>query len=259
MREFLSRFRFLPQYTLMVGIERERFVVDNKGKPTPQVERVLALLPQDGRFGYELSACQLEDRVGPVSIQEVRQQLFQNDAVIQSVLEQLGLQYQFCEVASAQMNTTVFNDPTGRYQQIVQRLKPEELLAACRVAATHVHIGMPDMPTALRVYNQVIPHWSALCEVIQHSNGERLSIYRKMAPDYVPQRYESLEAFYRYAERQGFDKDPRQNWQLIRMSVHGTIEFRMGGATDSHDEVLAFAQACHRLCANALHQQSFAN
>lgn len=255
MREFLSKFRFLPQYTLMVGVERERFIVNQEGKPQPQAERALALLPKDGRFGYELSACQLEDRVGPLPITEVRRHLRQNDALIRAVLNELGLQYRFCEVAPIDMDTTVFNDPTGRYQQIVRRLNNEELLAACRVAATHVHVGMPDMTSALRVYNQVIPHWRELCEVIHHSKGERLSIYRQMAPDYVPRKYESLEAFYGYANTQGFANDPRQNWQLIRLSVHGTIEFRMGGATDSYDEVVAYASACHRLCANALAQK----
>lgn len=258
MQEFLSRFTYKPEFTLMVGVERERFLVNDNGTPQPKAEKVLQLLPKDGRFGYELSACQLEDRVGPLPISKVREQLAQNDEDIQEVLKFLGLHYAFCEVASVDMDTTVFNDPTGRYQQIVKRLKHEELLAACRVAATHVHVGMPNMETALRVYNQVIPQWVNLCEVIHHSNGERLSIYREMAPDYVPRPYESIEAFYNYARQHGFDSDPRQNWQLIRLSVHGTIEFRMGGATDSHDEVVAYAQDCHDLCANALMNESFA-
>ena len=146
------------------------------------------------------------------------------------------------------MDLTVYDDPTGRYQQIIKNMPIDILRAACRVAGTHVHIGMPNMKMALKVYNGVIHHWANLAEIINESKGERLEIYKMMAKSYEPVPYKSVEEFYKDACSQGFEKDPRKNWQLIRITVHGTIEFRMGGATASHTLINKFARECYRVC-----------
>lgn len=256
MRNFFSLFKFDPSKVLCVGVERERFLVNESGDPVPESESVLNLLPKDNTFGYELSACQLEDRVGPVRLSDLLFGLRVNDLAIESALNKLGLKQAFYEVADENMDLTVFNDPTGRYQEIVKTMPRPVLLTACRLAGTHVHIGMPDLKTALQVYNEVIPKCDDLCASIDNSNGERLSLYREMVPGYQPIPYASLEHFYDDAVECGFDKDPRKNWQLIRITIHGTIEFRMGGTTASHDEVFRFATACHDLCEDALHSVS---
>ena len=81
-----------------------------------------------------------------------------------------------------------------------------------------------------------------------YRQSERLDIYKMMAQRYEPIPYESVQEFYNDACSHGFDTDPRKNWQLIRITVHGTIEFRMGGATASHALVNKFARECYRVC-----------
>ena len=252
MKKFKQLFKFNPDKVLNIGVERERFLVNILGEPIPETERVLKILPTDGRFGYELSGCQLEDRVGPVRLYALVDALRENDREITKALAELEIYDSFMEVAGEDMDLSVYNDPTGRYQRIVKDMPRETLLAACRVAGTHVHVGMPDLETALLVYNKVIPEWEDLCECINNSNGERLRIYQTMAPDYIPKPYESVGAFYEDALEKGFDKDPRKNWQLIRITVHGTIECRMGGSTADYEKIQKFAARCHQLCQGAL-------
>jgi Glutamate-cysteine ligase family 2(GCS2) len=252
---FIELFQFDPSKVLYVGMERERFLTDKDYNPVPHAAKVLEILPNDRRFGYELSACQLEDRTYPVPIHSLYEALRANDHEITRVLQTLGLSQLFTEVAPLNMDLTVYKDPDGRYEQIVKFMPHEVLEAACRVAGTHVHIGMPDFKTALQVYNEVIPYWTYLSEMINHSRGERFRLYKIMAPNFEPRPYKSVEDFYQDAVAKNFADDPRKNWQLIRITRHGTIEFRMGGSTRSYDEVVGFAEECHRLCYKAIHGQ----
>ncbi len=110
------------------------------------------------------------------------------------------------EVAPENMPLDVYPDPTGRYQEITRNMPRHILLAACRVIGTHIHIGMPDHETALRVYNSVVPHYMELCEKGNGSFGERLAIYRIMAPDYEPKPYRDWDHFAAVVAEKGFGK-----------------------------------------------------
>lgn len=154
----------------------------------------------------------------------------------------------FINVAPGDMPLDVYPDPTGRYQKIIAGMPRKVLLAACRIIGTHIHIGMPDHDTALRVYNRVISHTRQLSNLGDKSNGRRLEIYKIMAPNPDPPIYKTWEEFYQEAVSNGFASDPRSCWALIRISVHGTIEFRMFGGTDDIDLIAAWAKKCHGLC-----------
>jgi hypothetical protein len=250
MTTFKEYFKFDPEKTLYVGIERERFLTTG-GRIAPLAPIVLEKLTSYGdRFGYELSACQLEDRVGPCSIDKIENALIENDLAIATAEINANSNFaaRFMEVGPEDMPLDVYPDPSGRYQQIVHDIPCHVLLAACRVTGTHVHIGMPDHDTALAVYNAVVPHYAMLCEKGNGSFGERLAIYRIMAPDYEPRPYKTWEHFADTAVKKGFAEDPRRCWTLIRISKHGTIEFRMFGATSSLPRVVGWARLCHDLC-----------
>lgn len=249
MDTFMKRFRFRPECHLSVGVERESFITDAAGTIVPGAERMLGILSDSDRFGYELSACQLEDRVGPHTCGDVRDALIRNDAAIAVVERRLGFGRSRTEVAPEDMPLDVYPDPTGRYQAMVETMPTETLRSACRVIGTHVHIGMSDAGTALRTYDAVCGEWERLCRLGDGSDGERLRIYRRMASDFVPRRYGSWERYHRYAVEHGFDADPRKCWHLIRISVHGTIEFRMFGTTGNVDTIMGWVEECHRLCA----------
>jgi gamma-glutamyl:cysteine ligase YbdK (ATP-grasp superfamily) len=251
MEAFAKRFRFNPAAARCVGIERECFLV-REGAIVPISPQVLELLPDRDRFGYELSACQLEERIGPCSLADIGFQFAKNDSLIQQSEERLDFSRLYTEVAPETMPLDVFPDPTGRYQEITAKMPRQILLAACRVAAIHVHVGMPNHAVALTVYNKVIKHLDRLCEMGDGSHGQRLAIYREMAPDYLPQLYENWESFYAEAKVKHFEDDPRRCWHLIRISVHGTIEFRMFGTTGNVKKIEEWAHACHALCEEAL-------
>jgi carboxylate-amine ligase len=256
MKTFWERFGFDPAKKLYVGVERERFLTSG-GRIAPIAPLVLERLKRyGGRFGYELSACQLEDRVGPCSVEEVEDSLSNNDLLIAAAEMDTGAGGPWgslhLEMGPEDMPLDVYPDPTGRYQEITRDMPRHVLLAACRILGTHVHIGMPDHETALRAYNDVISHCAILCERGNGSFGERLATYRIMAPDCMPQPYRDWEHFSSVATEKGFAEDPRRCWTLIRISVHGTIEFRMFGATSSLSRIVGWVRLCHDLCRRAM-------
>lgn len=254
--DFIAKFSFLPETTMNVGVEQECFIADCGGAIVPAalelLQSVRTLNCEPELFGYELSACQLETRTQPVLVSAIRKELIRVNGHRDALLSQNGYRAHFDEVGPEHMPLDVYPDPSGRYQRITQCISKESLLAACRVIGTHVHIGMPDLETALRVYNHVIKHLDVLCERGNGSFGERLAIYKQMAPDYRPQRYDNMEDYYHYALEHGFADDPRRCWTLIRITIHGTIEFRMFGATHSSSRVASWARICHEVCAEAM-------
>jgi len=252
MEDFLGRFNFRPEGAMLVGLERECFLTNSRGVIVPIAFEILQRLKQNGRFGYELSACQLEDRVGPCQLKDVREAILENEEEIRAVEGELDFQRLCYEVAPDNMPLDVYPDPTGRYQEIIKKMPQRVLLAACQVIATHVHIGMPDHETALRVYNQVIEHCDRLCQLGDGSNGRRLEIYKIVAPDFRPPAYRDWDEFYQEAQEKNFVDRPRDCWHIIRLSVHGTIEFRMFGATENLDKIINWATECHQLCEQAL-------
>jgi len=82
--------------------------------------------------------------------------------------------------------------------------------------------------------------------------GRRQSIYKVMAEDYKPPYYRDLNEFYDYYKKMGYDQDPRKCWHFIRISVHGTIEFRMFDNTNDLDEICVWAKRCFEECVMAL-------
>lgn len=252
MEKFMKLFNFREEGALLVGIERECFIVNEKGEIVPRASEMLKYLPDRFRFGYELSACQFEDRIGPLGVSKIKDSLLENEKDISAVEKELKLGRWHIEVAPENIPLDVYPDPTGRYQAITKKMPPRILSAACRVAGIHIHIGMPNHRTAMNVYNKVRDKAEALYETGDGSNGERLRIYRIMAPDYMPFRFGSWLEFYEIAVKKGFVTDPRKCWTLIRISVHGTIEFRMFGATPDLDRIVGWAEVCYNLCRDAM-------
>lgn len=191
MENFSKKFHFRKDGKLAVGVERECFVTDLRGNIKPISERILKFLVDRSKFGFELSACQLEDRVGPVHIEGLMPSLYANDMILRSAEAMLIFRRKFSEVGPPDMPLDVYPDPTGRYQKIVKNMPQHILSAACRVIGTHIHVGMPDKETALKVYNKVIKKIEKLCKMGDGSGGERLKIYKVMAPDFSPPGYDS--------------------------------------------------------------------
>ena len=254
--KFFAQFKFDPARTGLVGVEREQFTADYARNIVPASGRYLeAITALDGRvdkdrlqFGYELSACQLESKIGPSEIADLRRWLNVSEAILRSIDGQLRLTRIHAELAPENMPLDIYPDPTGRYQRITADMPKMVLTAACRVAATHIHIGMPNLETAISSYNKVISHTDELIRMGDHSSGKRMDLYRVMAPRYRPETIHSPRELFERSVAHGFVSDPRQCWTVIRISVHGTVEFRMFGATDSAERIVEWAGYCRKLC-----------
>lgn len=257
-RSFRNLFQFDPTKALFVGVEQECFLTDASGMILPLAPRIIAGLPKREtstpypQYGYELSACQLEYKVGPCSFDHLHAHLMRLEGEFGVYEKELGFKRLHSEVGHEDMPLDVYPDPSRRYQEIVKTMPRHVLLAACRVIGTHVHVGMLNHETAMKVYNHVIKKCDWLCFRGNGSFGERLDIYRIVSPDCDPLPYKNWADFYHTACAKGFDKDPRKCWTLIRISKHGTIEFRMFGATSSIKRVVSWAKLCHDLCAEAM-------
>lgn len=269
--DFMVRFTFAPKLRGYLGVERECFIIDERGAIVPRAPEVLAQAQKslwiDGEIpwfggwhygdpgnhiGFELSACQIETRTDPSKPSDLQWNLERNQISLDQCLAKLGLRSSYKDVAPADMPLDVFPDPAGRYQKIVAAMSHEVLVAACRIIGTHVHYGVPDHDTALRIYNHATKHCRRLMRLGDKSNGERLAIYSVVKPDNMPPTYASWFDFYDDASTNGFVNDPRSNWRLIRITKHGTIEFRMFGGTDSVDTVHDWAMECKKICDEAL-------
>ncbi len=250
-QEFLDRFRFDPSKHLFVGVERECFFVRD-GAIVPEGPTII---PQpvpsgvfSGAYGYELSACQLELRTKPTQLPDLENTLLAMDAKLREDQVRLGFRVAHREVAPFDMPLDVYPDPSGRYQEITRDMPIEILRAACRVAGTHVHIGMGSPAQAIKAYNAARQHVPMLCAIGDNSSGERLSIYRIVKPALEPPPYADWDAYEQYAQENGFWGNPRDCWHIVRISAHGTIEFRMFGATPNPREIVTWASLCHMIC-----------
>jgi len=251
MEPFTSKFKFDPDKHLLVGVERECFLTRDNNI-VPIAPEIIPELGGNGNYGYELSACQLEIRTIPTRMETFGEILAESDQMLRRDEKKIGFETVHYEVAPYDMPLDVYPDPTGRYQVITKNMPQNILRAACRVAGTHIHIGMASPEHAIRAYNATIKHLPELCKMGDKSNGERLQIYKIMAPDFSPPRYDDWGCYEAYAKSHGFEENPRNCWHLVRISIHGTIEFRMFGSTSNISEILEWAFVCHSICKNAL-------
>jgi len=245
LEEFRRQFCFNPAYRGYIGIEREMFLVDVHGKPVPKSPQFLEAVSDRGAWTYELSACQVEHRTPrlPFDIRPLRFALYHGESVGREAAAKADCRLVCLEVAPADMCLDVYPHDK-RYARIIESLSREKLAAACRVAGTHLHFGMGSLEEALAAYNRLVPMVDHLLELGNHSQGRRLELYRLVAGHSRPPIYRSVEHFHEQAVARGFDRNPRDCWDLIRISHHGTVEVRCFGVTVDCDEIISWITAC---------------
>ncbi|HPF95422.1 MAG: hypothetical protein KC582_01670 [Candidatus Magasanikbacteria bacterium] len=230
-QSFFSQFRFNPVLAGAYGVEREFFLTDAHGIPVPRSQEFLARV-QDPAWTYELSACQVEHRTAPEhSITKILSNLQIADAQARRTAMLMGADIVALEVAQEDMSIEIYPD-NNRYKKLVKHLPKEMLRAACRVAGIHIHRGAKDLDDAISMYNNIVKCLEDFIKMGDHSQGERLRLYRQMAPNWSPPQYTSRDHFFEVACEQGFVNNPRNCWHLVRISQHGTVELRMFGMTN---------------------------
>ena len=236
LRDFLKLFEFKSDMGGFVGVEREHFLQSERGDFAPLASDFLRLMA-DSRWTYELSACQVEDRTRPQKdFSAIEAELLENNNDGALVAGKMGLRLTNVEVAAEGMPPDIYPDP--RYLAISRRASQDMIMAARRVIGTHLHFGVEDVERALWVYNAIIPHLDELCRIGDHSAGKRMELYKTMATNWQPPSYRHVGDLFETACAQGFAKNPRDCWHLVRISVHGTVELRMFGASNHVDEIM---------------------
>ncbi|HAU07779.1 MAG: hypothetical protein UW46_C0004G0073 [Candidatus Yanofskybacteria bacterium GW2011_GWF1_44_227] len=247
---FAALFKFRPELSGYIGIEREQFLKGDSGIYVPESPRFLSLAMNE-KWTYELSACQVESRTNPqTGLAVIKAELLANENVGNRVANQLGLELVNEEVAAEDMPLDVYPNP--RYLKIAKVISRDRLRAACRVAGIHIHLGVRDLSHAIEVNNLLVPHLNALCDRGDHSGGERLRLYRDMAQNWQPVVYAGPEHLFEVARANGFADNPRNCWKLIRISIHGTVELRMFGSTNSVDEIIEWISVVKAITKGAL-------
>lgn len=239
-KKFLSQFAFSGDMRGYVGIERERFLKNAMGLYIPDAKKFLSEI-KDSHWTHELSACQVEDRTDPRNnTLELKYDLVRNTNNGIFVAENMGAQVIAEEVASFNMPLDVY--PSERYMHIARTISEDRLRAACRVAGTHIHIGVGSVDEAIHIHNVCADYMGKLIQMGDHSNGERISLYKEMAKQWNSQHYENTEHFFETAKRENFSENPKQCYHLVRISVHGTVECRMFGVTPHEDEIISWVE-----------------
>ncbi len=239
--QFIASFGFDPLRSGNFGIEREYFLIDKDNRLAPRSPQFLSQADHPA-WGYELSACQVEHRTAPARMpEEIRELLVAGERYGQAVAAALGLSIKAIEVAPENMPRDIYPH-NERYAQIAKRLPPEVLLAALRVTGIHVHFGVPDINEAIRVHNRLAINLDRLIAAGDGSNGERMQLYRVVAPNCRPPLYESPDHFFRVAQDENFADNPRNCWHLVRITGHGTVETRVFGMTHDAERILSWIE-----------------
>jgi gamma-glutamyl:cysteine ligase YbdK (ATP-grasp superfamily) len=248
---FMSQFSFDSSKAGLVGIERESLIRNPAtGAVVPTSPLIVKMIHDEHphlteRIGYELSACQIEERTSPIHFTEVSAHLDETEQVVRETLARFGLEPQYEGIGPADMPLDVY--PDERYQQIA-RTRPRPLLvAACRIIGVHVHIGMRDAERALAAYNFARENLHSIRAAADTTGGERMALYRMMVPDPEPVPFKDWHEHYRHAIRCGYADNPRNNWMLVRISRYGTLEFRLGDGMSTR-AIDSLARECRALC-----------
>jgi hypothetical protein len=239
LNDFRSQMTFNKELAGNISCEREFFLVDKNQTIAPKAKNALAILNDPEYFSYELSACQLEYKTGPMKdVTSLMKRIQELEIQCQSFENQLDISRELIEVARNTMPLDVY--PDARYQHFAETKTDKQLLGMMRVTACQFHIGMPDYETALRVYNSILPDIDSLIKLGDYSNRQRIEIYKEAAPHWDPEKITSLEDHYDQAILGGYENDLGNCHTLIRITKYGTIEFRMFGAAPMQDiETLA--------------------
>lgn len=248
--QFLKQFAFNPERRLYLGAEEELLLLTPQGAPAPESPKVLDLL-RDARYTYELSACQVEFRTPPLpSPRAVVASVAAGRRKLSRVVRAAGLRYAVTAIAPASMPVAVY--PDERYlHSVVPGLTPAQLLAACRVMGTHIHVGCANAEDALRMYNALVRKVPYLLSLCPKENEERLRLYGVVQPNKLPPVYGSVREWHAQAVADGFSENSRNCWHLVRISRHGTVEVRLFPATKSLRNIAAWAEAVQDIARGA--------
>jgi len=240
-----------------IGIEDELFLLDDAGRLAPVAESVLPRLGLDeGRAAFELFAAELELRSPPSrtaaeaveALRGGRQAIVAAGAIPMAA----GLH------PAAERGDAAHVD-LPRYERVGGEMRG--LLRRTPECALHVHVGMPDPETAIRVCNGLRTHLPLLAGLAANSPcwhgvdsglaSARAALVRTYPGRGVPRAFRDFADYERALEttlRAAGMKDRTQLWWDVRPHpAHGTVEVREMDAQTELRDAQALAALVHCL------------
>ncbi|MBP6866231.1 MAG: amidoligase family protein [Candidatus Pacebacteria bacterium] len=253
--EFKNKFKFDESRHLCFGVERELYITRD-GEFFPLADEILKSIDHDmfpSTWTHEFSACALEQTIGPAQIEKLHETILAMDESKDMIEKQFDVKLQAFEVAPENLPDDVYPDPSGRYQAI-QDTSPEELVdAARRTCGIHVHIGIGNHSDALQVHQTLCNEsfMEYLLSIGDNSNRERIELMKHFT-EWTFDSFSSWQDFYDHLEKKNLLHDIKSYRPLIRLTRHGTIEFRMFGSTNSKELIEFYIKTCYNLVKFAL-------
>ncbi len=261
--EFLAQFRFRPEYVGFTGVELELYLVDPRtGMPVPRAKEFLDRINGRGwckdtaPWVYELGACQVEFRTPPLRTEQaIRESLEAAIGHGRQVAAQMGLRLTAYAAAPAEMPLEIY--PDDRFPAIIARWEAEgkhdRVVACCRVAGVHLHLGMSSMAMALHVYGRLQSHTERLLTArAPEGQAERVELFQLIYDRLDPVRIPDVDELWRLAisadrPDAAFKGDLAAWYSWLRMTRYGTVEARHFGATDDVDRILGWRRETFEL------------
>ena len=240
-----------------IGIEDELFLLDDEGSLAPVAESVLPRLElPEGLAGFELFAAELELRSPPsATATEAVDALRRGRAELVAA----GAIPMAAGLHPAATRGDAQHVDLPRYERVGGELRG--LLRRTPECALHVHVGMPDPETAIRVCNGLRTHLPLLAGLAANSPfwfgvdsgmaSARCAMVRCYPGRGVPRAYRDFADYERSLEttlRAAGMEDRTQLWWDVRPhAALGTIEVREMDAQTELRDVRPLAALVHCL------------
>jgi carboxylate-amine ligase len=240
-----------------IGIEDELFLLDEDGGLAPVAAEVLARLDlPEGLAGHELFAAELELRSPPSrTAAEAVEVLRRGRAMVAAV----GATPMAAGLHPAAAFGDAVHTDLPRYARVGGEMRG--LMRRTPECALHVHVGMPDAETAIRVTNGLRIHLPLLAGLAANSPywhgadsglaSARAAVVRAYPGRGVPRAYRDFADYEHALEttlRAAGMEDRTQLWWDVRPHVAlGTVEVREMDAQTELRDVLPLAALVHCL------------
>ncbi|MDA3627246.1 glutamate--cysteine ligase [Saccharopolyspora sp. WRP15-2] len=248
------------------GVEEEFLLLNPRtGRPSTRAPEVLRQFP-DRAFTAELATFQLEANT-PVcrSAEQAHRELVAARRDLAAAADQHD-----SLLVSTGFSPLGLPDPVpltdkARYRTIRDRFGL--LLDSHTTAGCHVHVGMPDLATALAVSDHLRPHLPALlaltanspfCDGRDTGHASWRSVVWSRLPSAGPPPLHRNPASYQRSVQLLLDSgaalDRAMVYWFVRPAVHlSTLEFRIADASGTAEESLLLALLIRALTTRALH------
>jgi carboxylate-amine ligase len=232
-----------PSEAYTVGVEEEVMLLDpDDWALTQRADDVLSLAGPSlaGRCAAETHEAALELRTGPhATVREAIAELRELRTMLVEHLDELGIAAAAAGTHPAPMAEISKVSPSSRYQVIYQTMRG--LARREPTFALHVHVGVPDAESAIRLVNQLRAHLPMLLALSAsspflrgHATGlssNRTILFQGFPRTGVPRQFESYADWVTTVDvllRSGAIPEPTFLWWDVRPQPRlGTVEVRV--------------------------------